>query len=339
MPPFIDTLIVKSKGLLNLRTLGSLLGGILCIGLLIYLAIPNETPTNRVIQKVETTTAASEAPPTTHTHTPPPLQRFAHQTVLKEQGPRLAIVLKDINSTPEAFIEEFDNISREVTLALKADSPLIELAHSMGFEILMDLPMEPSDYPYNDPGAQALLTVLTPQQNEERLKNYVKNDPPVVGFFPFMGEAFLKNKDALEHFIAWIGKKGYAFVDPTPQSNERNIMMGELARGYGAYVYINPVLIDMIADPQEMTHQQNFAELEAKRAGVSLGILSAYTASIALLKEWLPTLPEKKINLVSVSSIFFPPDVEDVPHAKKNTILPPTRGGNLDTSQQPAIKI
>ena len=46
---------------------------------------------------------------------------------------------------------------------------LAALARSEGHEILLQVPMEPFNYPDNDPGPQTLLTSLTPEQNLERL--------------------------------------------------------------------------------------------------------------------------------------------------------------------------
>ena len=38
-----------------------------------------------------------------------------------------------------------------------------------GHEVLLQLPMEPFDYPDNDPGPQTLLTMLSADQNADRL--------------------------------------------------------------------------------------------------------------------------------------------------------------------------
>ena len=43
-------------------------------------------------------------------------------------------------------------------------------ARSLGHELLLQVPMEPFDYPENDPGPQTLVTSLTPEQNIERLQ-------------------------------------------------------------------------------------------------------------------------------------------------------------------------
>jgi hypothetical protein len=46
---------------------------------------------------------------------------------------------------------------------------LTERARAQRHEILLQIPMEPFDYPDNDPGPQTLLTTLAPEQNLDRL--------------------------------------------------------------------------------------------------------------------------------------------------------------------------
>ena len=46
----------------------------------------------------------------------------------------------------------------------------IDLARAAGHEVMLDLPMEPVNYPAIDPGPQALLTTLPSAENVARLK-------------------------------------------------------------------------------------------------------------------------------------------------------------------------
>lgn len=125
-----------------------------------------------------------------------------------------------------------------------------------------------------------------------------------------MGEAYLKNKDRLEHLISWLGRRGYGFLDPSNQTADRNALMRDLTSSYGTFAYINPFWIDDMSSQRDMTRQLSLVEHEARKAGVSLGIMHAYPKSLELLKNWSQTLNEKGIYLVPFASIFIEPDIE-----------------------------
>src|SRR3546814_1479416 len=60
---------------------------------------------------------------------------------------------------------------------------------SRGHEVLIDLPMEPTTFPNEDPGPQALLTGLTPQENLDRLDWVLGRGSAYVGVAGSMGRS------------------------------------------------------------------------------------------------------------------------------------------------------
>ena len=68
---------------------------------------------------------------------------------------------------------------------------------SEGHEVLLQAPMEPFDYPDNDPGPQTLLTSLTPEQNVDRLHWLMSRFQGYVGIAGSMGARFTASEQAL----------------------------------------------------------------------------------------------------------------------------------------------
>ena len=86
------------------------------------------------------------------------------------------------------------NCRRPVTFALApygADlEKLAERARANGHEVLLQVPMEPFDYPDNDPGPQTLLTSLTAEQNIDRLHWLMSRFQGYVGMIELHGRTF-----------------------------------------------------------------------------------------------------------------------------------------------------
>ena len=68
-------------------------------------------------------------------------------------------------------------------------STLVARARGEGHEVLLQVPMEPFDYPDNDPGPQTLLTSLDAGQNIDRLHWLMSRFQGYVGHRQLHGRA------------------------------------------------------------------------------------------------------------------------------------------------------
>ncbi|MGY4599501.1 polysaccharide deacetylase 2 family uncharacterized protein YibQ [Bradyrhizobium sp. GM22.5] len=78
---------------------------------------------------------------------------------------------------------------------------LAERARAQRHEIFLQIPMEPYDFPDNDPGPQTLLTSLSADQNMDRLYWHLSRMQGYAGLTNFMGARFIVNGagDAADH--------------------------------------------------------------------------------------------------------------------------------------------
>ena len=86
-------------------------------------------------------------------------------------------------------------------------------ARSDGHEILLQAPMEPFNYPDNDPGPQTLLTTLSPEQNLERLYWLMSRFQGYVGSREAMGARFTASEPAFTPILRETARRGLIFVD------------------------------------------------------------------------------------------------------------------------------
>ena len=89
----------------------------------------------------------------------------------------------------------------------------VSRARDGGHELLLQVPMEPFDYPDNDPGPQTLLTSLDAGQNVDRLQWAMSRFQGYVGIANSMGARFTASEQALAPVLREAGKRGLIYLD------------------------------------------------------------------------------------------------------------------------------
>ena len=112
----------------------------------------------------------------------------------KPDAPRIALIVGGLGVSASATADAIAKLPGAVTLGFVPYgtdvAALAARARDGGHEILLQVPMEPFDYPDNDPGPQTLLTSLTPQQNIDRLYWLMSRFQGYVGLTNTMGARF-----------------------------------------------------------------------------------------------------------------------------------------------------
>ena len=120
--------------------------------------------------------------------------RPLNAAIAKKGGPRVAIVLTGLGVSASLTQQAIERLPGPVTLAFMPYAADVErsvaAARAQGHEILLQAPMEPFDYPDNDPGPQTLLASMTPDQNMDRLYWLMSRFQGYVGLINYMGARF-----------------------------------------------------------------------------------------------------------------------------------------------------
>ena len=138
---------------------------------------------------------------------------------------------------------------------------LAERARAQRHEIFLQIPMEPYDFPDNDPGPQTLLTSLTADQNTDRLYWHLSRMQGYAGITNFMGARFVATEPAMQPIIREASKRGLGFFDDG--SSPRSIApqaAGSLAVPFGK----GDIALDAVPTPTEIDRALNKLELVAQ---------------------------------------------------------------------------
>ncbi|SLN13452.1 divergent polysaccharide deacetylase family protein [Oceanibacterium hippocampi] len=227
------------------------------------------------------------------------------------QRPRIAIVVSDMGLSQSATNTAIQQLPGTITLAFapfaKNLQEWILAARAAGHETLLQIPMEPYDYPDNDPGPYTLLTNLTPGDNIQRLEYLLSRASGYAGITSFMGARFTSSEDDMRPVIKALHDRGLMLLDSRAS---RFSVAGRVATEIGAHRALNNRFID--SEPNRTAIDGRLHDLEriAAAEGSAIGIALGYPVTIERLAEWAATLNEKGLVLAPVSALVDRQEVE-----------------------------
>ncbi len=222
------------------------------------------------------------------------------------QMPTIAIVIGGLGVGAAKTADAIMKLPPAVTLAFTPygsdPTKLAERARAQRHEILLQVPMEPYDYPDNDPGPQTLLATLGPDQNIDRLYWHMSRLQGYVGIANFMGARFVATEAAMQPVVSEAAKRGLALFDDgaAPRS-----VAASLATGQAMPFAKGDVAIDAVPTPVEIDNALAKLESLAKERGVAIGTASALPVSIDRIGAWIKGLDRKGILLVPLTTAML----------------------------------
>jgi polysaccharide deacetylase 2 family uncharacterized protein YibQ len=245
------------------------------------------------------------------------IRAYARAFDRAESRPRVAVVLAGIGLSTIQTEEALRRLPGAIALALNpyADrlDQIAERARERGMETLIALPMEPTRYPLDDPGPQALLTGLPLVENLDRLDWALARSAGYVGVLGGLGggmrgERFAQMAELLGTVQNVLYTRGLLYIDPRPGAPAP-------ARAWGRSV---DLVLDEPATRGEI--ERRLAELErlARERGSALG-LAGDPAPVVIdrLAAWAAGLEARGLVLAPVTALIRRPEstAEAVPAA------------------------
>ncbi len=232
-------------------------------------------------------------------------QVYARPFDREDPRPRIAVVLGNLGLSDAATEAAIQQLPGGITLAFSPYAGAevtkwIDLARAAGHEVMLDLPMEPSSYPLDDPGPHTLLTSLTPSQNLERLAWILSRFTGYVGVTDHMGSRFTTSTESLRPILAELAARGLLFVDS--RSADRSMAL-EVAAQVGLPRAGNDRFVDEMAARQAIDQRLKDVEALARRNGEALAMGFAYPVTIERLAVWAAGLEARGFVLAPVSAI------------------------------------
>ncbi len=229
---------------------------------------------------------------------------YSRPFISRDDRPRLAIIVTGLGLSAVATEAAIARLPGAVTLAFHPDAPNLkkwaEMARRAGHEVLLSIPMEPADFPFDDPGPNALLTTLDTQENLERLERMLGRLTGFTGVIGVMGSKFSQDESGLRPVLETLNGRGVMYVEA---AGAEQSLAPRIATDIGLPRVI--VDVDLDAQPSESAIVEQLARLEgiARQRSVAVGLARPYPVAIASLSEWVATLKDKNLVLAPASAV------------------------------------
>lgn len=237
-----------------------------------------------------------------------PVRAYAarHDDALAANAPAVAVVLSGLGISAAQTAAAIRRLPGAVTLGFAPYGAglgrLTEQARAAGHEILLQVPMEPADYPDNDPGPQTLLTTLAADQNLDRLHWHMSRFAGYVGLMPFMGARLAADDAAMRTVMTDAAQRGLGFFD---DGRAVRSVAARLAGGSGQPFARADLVIDAVAAPGEIDAALADLERLARERGTAVGSATIAPVTVERLAAWARTLAERGIALVPLTTAML----------------------------------
>lgn len=174
-------------------------------------------------------------------------------------------------------------------------------ARAHGHEIWLTLPVEPENYPADDPGPHTMLIGAPERENQAKLSWLLGRMEGYAGFVTNYNPVFMAATNDMRPIAGNIFHRGLALVDGSKMPGTTiQAMAAGMKAPFGA--------VDLWIDHQNASQQNIATALEqleniARDKGVAVGVIQALPVSYQQALEWFMTLPEKNIVLAPLSAV------------------------------------
>ena len=211
--------------------------------------------------------------------------------------PRVALIVGGLGLNAVTTRAAIERLPAEVTLSFvpyaEGLQGWIDMARAQGHEVMIEIPMEPSGYPDNDPGPQTLLTSSTPDDISTRMNWLLGRATGYFGVTNYLGDRFVSSDAGMTAFLATLRQKGLAFIDDGTARRRP----GAWARGSADAV------VDEVQTPAAIVAKLNALEAAAKSRGSALGTGFSYPVTVEAAARWTAGLEARGLQLAPASSM------------------------------------
>lgn len=230
-----------------------------------------------------------------------PLTAYARPVDLDDPRPKIAIMVLGLGLQADATLAalalpgvmslQFSPYSTDL-------ASWFEQARVAGHEVLLDLPMEPTDYPASDPGPHTLLADGRDGENLDRLLWVLSRAP---GYLAVAGRSgrLANDSERMPPILDVLAARGLGMIEIGTDGLAAAATAAELP-------YVSAAAaIDASPAGDAIDYALAALEAEALANGSALGVAQAYPISLERLALWARTLDDKGLQLVPASALVI----------------------------------
>ena len=215
--------------------------------------------------------------------------------------PRVALIVGGLGLNAVTTRAAIERLPAEVTLSFVPYAEnlqsWIDQARAQGHEVMLEMPMEPSGYPDNDPGPYTLLAEGGPDDVNAKMDWLLSRAVGYFGVTNYLGDRFSGSDAGMSAFLSYLRQHGVAFLDD-----------GSFQRRPGAWARASADrVIDQTQSPAAIVAALNSLEAQAKIRGSALGTGFSYPVTVEAAARWAAGLEQRGLQLAPASAMTLRP--------------------------------
>ncbi|WP_206531617.1 divergent polysaccharide deacetylase family protein [Affinirhizobium pseudoryzae] len=224
------------------------------------------------------------------------------------RGTRIAIVIGGLGLSQTGTQRAIQRLPDSVTLAFAASGNSLQRwmqeARRKGHELLVQVPMEPFDYPANNPGPLTLKVDAPQAENLKKLHEALGRITNYTGIVSYLGGRYMANADSLEPVMRDVADRGLLFLD---DGSSAQSLTGKIGKAIGAPIGFGDLTVDSQLDRTQILKKLDDLERIAQRKGTAIGMGSAFDETVDAVADWIEEAERRGIEIVGVASLVSQP--------------------------------
>lgn len=223
---------------------------------------------------------------------------------------RLALILDDFGASL-SHVDRCLALPNQITFAViprLADSARVAReAQARGFDVFLHQPMEPHNYPKENPGKYGIYIGQSAEEVAAILTENISSiGVPIAGVNNHMGSRATESREIMTAFFAAFPRR-LIFLDSRTSSNS---VAYDLARAHGVLALKNNGFLDAVMEKSSVEAAFDQLVKIARSRGFAIGIGHVQSLpTLEVLEERLPRLAESGVSLVRLRDLAQSPSI------------------------------
>ncbi len=260
------------------------------------------TPGGQTPEKPTHLAALPPSAATPREASPPPAPR-TDPDLMPPMG-RVAIVIDDFGQDLN-MAKRFLQIPLAITFSVLPHQThtreIARLAHAMGREVLLHVPMEPKGYPKVNPGTGALLLSMNDDAIRTSLRTALDTSPFFSGVNNHMGSKFTESGPHMEVVLKEVGRNGMFFLDSHTTATS---VVVPTARKLYVPTGKRDIFLDHIQTEKFVSGQIDQLIARARTRGTAIAIGHPHECTLKVLRRNVERFGREGIAVVPCSELM-----------------------------------
>jgi len=226
---------------------------------------------------------------------------YAQPYEAKQGSPQIAIILQDLGLSKTLTTAAVLRMPPEVTLSFSPYASNLNAqlvgARQNGHETLLNIGLESSSFPDEDPGPEGLFTALSVMENTKRLETSLSKASVYLGVVANGGDRFVASENHFTALMERMKDMGLLYVAPDAAVAPYQMAPQKPART------VADIHIRQNTFRGQVVAYLRAAEDLARQSGRAVVLIDASPLALDVLSQWFPELPKRAFQLAPISSM------------------------------------